>query len=233
MITQSNRPVHRPMRQTRVAGDKGTGVRSSAFALCYKYATMDNTREGAQMRKAHDLEMSVTIHTKLVYRGIPMTQHVLCHLRRAGWLFLSLVLVTVACTQSVEESTLAPTLTNPPIDSSTTPSSEDPTEAVVALATQAIAQSLGVDVGDVVLVATERQEFPDAALGCAQPGEVAATIVTPGYKVILSVGAAQYELHTNLDGTIVRCLPVLPEATVAGPLAPTPDEEREIKELQF
>jgi len=177
------------------------------------------------MRMAHHLEMSLTIHAKLVCRGILMTQHVLCHLRRAGWLFLSLVLVTVACAQSVEEPTLVPTLTNPPTDASAVPSVEDQPEDVIRLATQAIAGSLGVDVGDVVLVVVERQEFPDAALGCAQPGEVAATIVTPGYKVVLSVGDVQYELHTNLDGTIVRCLPVLPEATTDGPLAPTPGEQ--------
>jgi formylglycine-generating enzyme required for sulfatase activity/regulator of RNase E activity RraB len=71
----------------------------------------------------------------------------------------------------------------------------------------------------------EFQEFPDAALGCAQPGEMAAAVVTPGYKVVLSVGGAQYELHTNVDGTIVRCLPVgSPEVTPSATPAPTPDD---------
>ncbi len=57
------------------------------------------------------------------------------------------------------------------------------------------------------MVALERQDFPDAALGCPQPGEAAATVVTPGYKVVLRAGDALHEIHTNLNGTLIRCLP--------------------------
>jgi hypothetical protein len=148
---------------------------------------------------------------------------------RIGWLWLVLALVTTACVQETREPTLAPAVTTAPAGSPTPPS-EDQLDAVIQLATQALAASLGVDAGAVALIAMERQDFPDAALGCAQPGEVAAAVVTPGYKVVLSASGAQYALHTNLDGTMVRCLPtgtpgaVAPPATPSAPPAPTPDD---------
>jgi formylglycine-generating enzyme required for sulfatase activity len=85
------------------------------------------------------------------------------------------------------------------------------------MATQALATALGLDASAITLVAMERQQFPDAALGCPQPGELAAAVVTPGYKVVLSAGDAPYELHVNLNGTMVRCLPT------GTPTAESPD----------
>jgi formylglycine-generating enzyme required for sulfatase activity len=95
----------------------------------------------------------------------------------------------------------------------------------------------------------DRQEFGNAALGCPQPGEAAADVVTPGYKVVLSTRDGQYELHTNLDGTLIRCLPAgkpvvdipdftTPDATTTGEPEPsqpgatstpfaTPEDEEE------
>jgi formylglycine-generating enzyme required for sulfatase activity len=91
----------------------------------------------------------------------------------------------------------------------------------------------------------ERQEFSDAALECAQPGEVAAAVITPGYKVVFITGDAQYELHTDLNGTLVRCLPTTepvvalpdfttdePEATQPGP-SPVPTSDDGVDTTEF
>ena len=146
-----------------------------------------------------------------------MIRYVFCHVRRVGWLLLSLALVTTACVQEARGPTLAPTLTTAPVESPTAPPSGNQPDGVIKLATEALAATLGVDSSAVALVSMERQDFPDAALGCAQPGEVAAAVVTPGYKVVLSADGAQYELHTNLNGTMVRCLPT------ATPIVALPD----------
>ncbi len=135
-----------------------------------------------------------------------MTHHVLGHLRRAGLVLLLLSVVTVACELQAEEPKPGPTPTTL-LTASPTASSEDQPSEVIRRATEALSESLDLDASTITLVSMERQEFGDAALGCPQPGEAAATIATPGYKIVLNAGDAQYEVHTNLNGTLIRCLP--------------------------
>lgn len=145
-------------------------------------------------------------------------------------LLLSIVTLTAGCIQQLHEPTPAPSETAAPTPSLTGApfESEDRPSEVIRQATEALAKSLDTDANAITLVAMERQEFPDAALGCPQPGELAAAIVTPGYKVLLVAGEAQYELHTNLNGTLIRCLPTgkpvvdLPDFTTGTPAATQP-----------
>jgi len=100
---------------------------------------------------------------------------------------------------------------------------------VIKLSTRALSESLGIDASAIALVSMTRQEFADAALECRQAGEAVATVVTPGYQVILSANGQEYELHTTLDGAIVRCLPTeTPQLTPSEPApglpTPVPDE---------
>jgi formylglycine-generating enzyme required for sulfatase activity len=110
-----------------------------------------------------------------------------------------------------------------------TPSGDQPGD-VIRLAMEALAGSLGLETSAITLTAMERQDFPDAALGCAQPGEAAAAVITPGYKINLSVDGTEFELHTSLDGTLVRCLPTgtpvadMPEVTPSAAPTSTPDD---------
>jgi len=136
-----------------------------------------------------------------------MIQHVFGQLRRAIWLPVLLTVVITACAQPAQEPTTVSTLTTPSAALPTAPSSEDQPGQVIGQAIAALSGSLGADASDIAMVAMERQDFPDAALGCPQPGEVAAAVLTPGYKIVLRVGDALHELHTNLNGTLVRCLP--------------------------
>jgi formylglycine-generating enzyme required for sulfatase activity len=159
-----------------------------------------------------------------------MMQPVLCQLRRAARLLLLLALVITACARRAQAPTPAPTLTTPPTEAPTVPPTGDQPDAVIRLATEALATSLGVETSAIALVAMARQEFPDAALGCPQPGELAAAVITPGYTVVLSAGGTEYELHTNLNGTLVRCLPTgtpvaeVPQVTPGATPSPTPDD---------
>ncbi len=124
-----------------------------------------------------------------------------------GFLVLLLSVVTIACVAPVKESTPTPGFTATPTELPTALSAEDNPSAVIGRAMEALSESLDLDLSAITLVAMDRQEFGNAALDCPQPGEVAAGVVTPGYKVILSTRDALYELHTNLDGTLIRCLP--------------------------
>ena len=158
-----------------------------------------------------------------------MPRHILCPPRRAVWLLALLVLMTTACQeQQAQDPTPAPTLapTAPPLK-------ETPPDAVVQMAIDALGGVLGVDASAVALVTIERQDFGDAALGCAQPGEMAASVITPGYQVMLSVGGVQYELHVNVDGTMVRCLPSKVAQPSSSPLPLTPTPEKEVDKTPF
>ena len=48
------------------------------------------------------------------------------------------------------------------------------------------------------LVTVERVDWPDACLGAAEADEVCATVITPGYRVILQRDGSLIEYHTAL-----------------------------------
>lgn len=154
-----------------------------------------------------------------------MVQHVNVRLYCAG---LFLLLLVVACAPSVREAAATPSSSPTQAVPTIVSSGDQPSEAI-ARATQALAKILDVGADNVELLSLERQDFPDAALGCQQPGEVVSDVITPGYKVILGVGDTQYELHTNLSGTVIRCLPTgepvvnIPDFSTDEPVVDIPD----------
>ncbi len=149
-------------------------------------------------------------HRDALYRALAMT------------LAFLLVLLAANCAPPVRQSTSTAFPTSPPAPSQA-PAGDQP-DNVIKQSTESLAKALRLGVDQVTLVSMQRQDFPDAALGCAQPGESAAAVITPGYRVVLGVGDSLYELHTNLNGTMVRCLPT--EEAVVGlpnltPVTPT------------
>ena len=156
-----------------------------------------------------------------------MVQHLGVRLYSAALLLLLLV---VACMPSLQEPTSAPTPSSPPIEVvPTTPPSGDQPSEVIARATEALAKTLDVGTDNIELLSLQRQDFPDAALGCQLPGEMVADVITPGYKVVLGAGDVQYELHANLNGTVIRCLPAgepvvnIPDFSTKEPVVDIPD----------
>ena len=71
-------------------------------------------------------------------------------------------------------------------------------------ARQALSASLEVPVEEIEIVAYERREWPDACLGLAREGEMCAQVITPGWRVVLSVQGKQYVFRTDEDGQVVR-----------------------------
>jgi hypothetical protein len=109
-----------------------------------------------------------------------------------------------------------------------TPSAEPtvgvvPPEAqdVVALARQDLAQTLDVDQGAIEVSAVEAVEWPDASLGCPEPGQMYAQVVTPGFRAVFEVRGETYVYHTDREQTVVLCEE---EAMMGTPTAPSPIE---------
>lgn len=79
-----------------------------------------------------------------------------------------------------------------------------PTVRDLALAD--LAAKLGVTPDAITVKSVEPVEWPDASLGCPQPGMMYAQVITPGYRIVLEVNGQSYEYHAG-SGTIVRCKP--------------------------
>ena len=64
-----------------------------------------------------------------------------------------------------------------------------------------------VDPAAVTSIRVEAVEWPDAGLGCPQPGQMYAAVITPGYRIALDTDSNTYAVHTSsrLDGPFVLC----------------------------
>lgn len=87
------------------------------------------------------------------------------------------------------------------------PSPAEPAGEANATATSVaatLARQLGVDSSEITIVSSEAVEWPDACLGVTHAGEMCAQVITPGHKVILSVGGDTYTYHTDQNAAWVR-----------------------------
>ncbi|MGQ9675737.1 MAG: hypothetical protein ACUVX1_08725 [Chloroflexota bacterium] len=75
----------------------------------------------------------------------------------------------------------------------------------VDLARADLADRLGISTDPMRVVSVEPREWPDASLGCPEPGKMYAQVVTPGFRVVLAVGERVYEYHTDRGETVVFC----------------------------
>jgi len=128
-------------------------------------------------------------------------------MRRILIVSVLLVLLTTACvpeaalTEEATESSDQPTSTPAP----TEPDSEEiqigPVEEAVI---QQLAANLGLEEGDINVIASEETEFGDACLGVVMEGVMCAQVVTPGRVIVLEVDGIQYEYHASEDGSHVQ-----------------------------
>ncbi len=84
-------------------------------------------------------------------------------------------------------------------------------------ARQVLATRLALRMDEVIITSVQPQEWPDACLGLAEPGQMCAQMITPGYLVILKVNDEQYEYRTDRDGNLV-VLANGPQAQVENPI---------------
>ncbi|NLE75669.1 MAG: hypothetical protein GX605_02805 [Chloroflexi bacterium] len=81
-------------------------------------------------------------------------------------------------------------------------------EDLVAQARLLLAGTLEQPIEAIETVSVAAETWPDACLGLAQVGVDCAAVSTPGYRIRLAVAGVQYEVHTDLRGT-VRLMPPL------------------------
>ena len=79
----------------------------------------------------------------------------------------------------------------------------DPPYAVAAAEAQ-LGEMLGLKVDEIDLVSFERVEWRDACLGFAEPGEMCAEVLTPGWRIVLDAKGQEYEFHADLQGENLR-----------------------------
>jgi hypothetical protein len=110
-----------------------------------------------------------------------------------------------------------------PIEPSPTPPPLDLTPAQM-LASNALAEALGVDVGEVSFVSTEAVDWPDGCLGAARPGMMCTQAIVPGWRIAMEVNGLQYEYRTNQDGSQIVSATKVFSWTRSGGLAGLCDE---------
>jgi hypothetical protein len=77
--------------------------------------------------------------------------------------------------------------------------------AAVDAALADAASQLGVEAAELDVVTVEAREWPDASLGCPQPGEFYAQVVTPGYLIVVEASGESLEYHGDENGNVVLC----------------------------
>lgn len=117
--------------------------------------------------------------------------------------FLSLLLV--ACTtEAVSTEDLIP-----PEDETAEATPEpvlgtaDIPYAVLA-AEEELSLETDISVNEIEIVSYEHVEWPNACLGFAEPGEMCAQVITPGWLIILRAEGEHFEFHTDEDGSDLR-----------------------------
>lgn len=85
----------------------------------------------------------------------------------------------------------------------------DLTQEQIQVADRAIMDLLnsgeGLNPSMVTVQSVEQQEFSDASLGCPQPDQMYAQVVTPGYKVMLEAQGQTYDYRLDTGETVIRC----------------------------
>ncbi len=62
-----------------------------------------------------------------------------------------------------------------------------------------LAHRLRVTIEAVQLVSLQATQWPDAGLGCPEPGKVYAAVITPGYRVILAAEGKRFDYRGHGD----------------------------------
>jgi hypothetical protein len=124
-----------------------------------------------------------------------------------------ILLMTLPPIGTPSQATLIPQISPAPSNSlgatalpvETPPGGQPDSNNMIAVATNALAQELGIAPSDIAFVSSIPGEWTDSSLGCPQAGQAYSPVITPGYIVVLAVGPTNYEVHTDLSGTAVIC----------------------------
>ena len=74
-------------------------------------------------------------------------------------------------------------------------------------AKQDLAQRLSIPLDQIAIVKVEEVEWPDASLGCPEPGKMYAQVIIPGYRITLSAKGQTYDYHADRGERVALCQP--------------------------
>lgn len=96
--------------------------------------------------------------------------------------------------------TLAPASTAEPAATGVSTKENDMQELAIA----DLAKRLGVAKDAITVQNVEEVQWPDASLGCPEPGKMYAQVLTLGLRIVLEAKGKSYEYHTG-RGHMVSC----------------------------
>lgn len=85
------------------------------------------------------------------------------------------------------------------------PGIPDPEAYMTEQARLTLADRLGIDVETISVISVEERQWSDAALGCAEPGQMYAQVITPGFEITLAVDGDTYTYHSDRNSALVLC----------------------------
>ena len=85
---------------------------------------------------------------------------------------------------------------------------------LVAIARADLARRLSVPDAEITIQSVEEVMWPNAGLGCPQPGYEYIQVITPGYKILLAASGRTYSYHANPGTLILLCTKGTPELPI-------------------
>jgi len=85
------------------------------------------------------------------------------------------------------------------------PGIPDPEAFMSEQVRMALSDRLGVDFDSVSIVSVSEMEWSDSALGCPDPDQTYAQVITPGYEITVAANGETYNFHTDTSGAFVLC----------------------------
>jgi hypothetical protein len=108
--------------------------------------------------------------------------------------------VTVDLSKLTPEPTVVSTPQEMPL-----PGGIDPVLDMTHAMRQDLARRLDIDISEIAVVRVEEVTWPDAGLGCPDPGFGYAQVLTPGFLAILETGGEEYTYHAANARNFVLC----------------------------
>lgn len=97
----------------------------------------------------------------------------------------------------------------PAKDPERVPTDEVPPDLLAVIVADAAGRA-GVASADVVVSMARAVQWPDASLGCPQPGMSYAQVVTAGYHVQVSAGGSVHDYRADASGSFFVCEEAIP-----------------------
>jgi hypothetical protein len=115
---------------------------------------------------------------------------------------------------AAEREAAPPPTSMPTVEEGGSEAGEAMLEGLLAVIRRLVAVQQALSEDEITVERVEAVEWPDASLGCPQPGMMYAQVVTPGYLVELEAEGETITVHTDTGRQVVICgddgQPILP-----------------------